>query len=410
MKEHTHRAPLKSMPTWETVDDWIREEIQGRFQSILEEEATAFLGRSWYERRAEVDSSRGYRNGYGKPRRLSTSCGTIKIRRPRVRGLEERFESRILPLFARRTRAIGDLLPDLYLHGLSQGDFELSLRALLGDGAPLSPTSIARLRGKWEVDFQDWKERRLDNRELVYAWADGIYVKAGLEREKACLLVVIGAMSDGSKEILAIEPGYRESTESWLTVLRDLRDRGLEHPVLIAADGNMGIWAAVDQVWPESRQQRCWNHKILNVLDKVAKRAQAEARALLVQIPYAGTKKEAEKLRKRFAARYRSQFPAAVETLERNWDRMVTFYDFPKEHWKHLRTTNVVESPFASVRLRTNAARRFKKVRNATALIWRTLKVAESRFRKLTAPHLLQQVYDQKHSTEPQVEAGKMAA
>ncbi len=328
MKEHTHRAPLKSMPTWETVDDWIREEIQGRFQSILEEEATAFLGRSWYERRAEVDSSRGYRNGYGKPRRLSTSCGTIKVRRPRVRGLEERFESRILPLFARRTRAIGDLLPDLYLHGLSQGDFELSLRALLGDGAPLSPTSIARLRGKWEVDFQDWKERRLDNRELVYAWADGIYVKAGLEREKACLLVVIGAMSDGSKEILAIEPGYRESTESWLTVLRDLRDRGLEHPVLIAADGNMGIWAAVDQVWPESRQQRCWNHKILNVLDKVAKRAQAEARALLVQIPYAGTKKEAEKLRKRFAARYRSQFPAAVETLERDWDRMVTFYDF----------------------------------------------------------------------------------
>ncbi len=209
MKEHTHRAPLKSMPTWETVDDWIREEIQGRFQSILEEEATAFLGRSWYERRAEVDSSTGYRNGYGKPRRLSTSCGTIKVRRPRVRGLEERFESRILLLFARRTRAIGDLLPDLYLHGLSQGDFELSLRALLGDGAPLSPTSIARLRGKWEVDFQDWKERRLDNRELVYAWADGIYVKAGLEREKACLLVVIGAMSDGSKEILAIEPGYR---------------------------------------------------------------------------------------------------------------------------------------------------------------------------------------------------------
>ncbi len=172
----------------------------------------------------------------------------------------------------------------------------------------------------------------------------------------------------------------------------------------------MGIWAAVDQVWPESRQQRCWNHKILNVLDKVAKRAQAEARALLVQIPYAGTKKEAEKLRKRFAARYRSQFPAAVETLERDWDRMVTFYDFPKEHWKHLRTTNVVESPFASVRLRTNAARRFKKVRNATTLIWRTLKVAESRFRKLTAPHLLQQVYDQKHSTGPQVEAGKMAA
>ena len=193
-------------------------------------------------------------------------------------------------------------------------------------------------------------------------------------------------MSNGSKEILALEPGYRESTESWLSVLRDLRDRGLEHPVLIAADGNMGIWAALDQVWPESRQQRCWNHKILNVLDKIAKPSQAEARALLIQIPYANTRRDAEKLRKRFAARYRSQFPAAVDALERDWDRMVTFYDFPKEHWKHLRTTNVVESPFASVRLRTNAAKRFKKVTSATALIWRTLLVAESRFRKLDGP------------------------
>ncbi len=167
MREHTHKASMKSIPTWETVDDWIREEIQVRFQGILEEEATAFLGRSWYERRPEVDSPGGYRNGYGKPRRLSTSCGTIEVRRPRVRGLEERFESRILPLFARRTKAVGDLLPDLYLHGLAQGDFELSLRALLGEGAPLSPTSIARLRGKWETDFQDWKERRLDDHELV---------------------------------------------------------------------------------------------------------------------------------------------------------------------------------------------------------------------------------------------------
>ena len=154
MRELTHKASVKSMPTWETVDDWIREEIQVRFQAILDEETTAFLGRSWYERLPQVDGPSGYRNGYGKPRRLSTSCGTIKVRRPRVRGLEERFESRVLPLFARRTKAVGDLLPDLYLHGLAQGDFELSLRALLGEGAPLSPTSIARLRGKWETDFR----------------------------------------------------------------------------------------------------------------------------------------------------------------------------------------------------------------------------------------------------------------
>jgi len=396
VSKHTQMTPVKSMPTWDALEEWLRGEIGNRIQSIIEEEVSAFLGRSWYERRRAVDASPGYRNGYGKPRRLSTSCGTIQVRRPRVRGLEERFESRILPLFARRTREVGELLPELYLHGLSQGDFELALRGLLGDGAPLSPTSIGRLRGKWVADHQDWRERRLDGRELVYAWADGIYVKAGLEKDKACLLVVIGAMSDGRKEVLAVTPGYRESTESWLEVLRDLRDRGLEQPVLIAADGNMGVWAAVDQVWPDSRQQRCWNHKIINVLDKIPKRTQAEARTLLVQIPYAHTRQEAENLRKRFATRYRSQFPDAVDALERDWDRMITFYDFPKEHWKHLRTTNVVESPFASVRLRTNAAKRHKKVANATALIWRTLMVAEKRFRKLDAPHLLKDVYARK--------------
>jgi len=381
------------MPTWEALEEWLRGEIGNRIQSVIEEEVSTFLGRDRYERRSAVDAPAGYRNGYGKPRRLSTSCGTIQIKRPRVRGLEERFESRILPLFARRTREVGQLLPDLYLHGLSQGDFELALRGLLGEGAPLSPASIGRLRAKWVTDHQAWSERRLDDRELVYAWADGIYVKAGLEKDKACLLVVIGAMSDGRKEVLALAPGYRESTQSWLEVLRDLRDRGLEQPVLIAADGAMGIWAAVDQVWPESKQQRCWNHKIINVLDKIPKRAQAEVRALLVQIPYANTRQQALKLQKRFVVRYRSQFPKAVDAIERDWDRMVTFYDLPKQHWKHLRTTNVVESPFASVRLRTNAAKRHKKVANATALIWRTLMVAETRFRKLDAPHLLRDVY-----------------
>ena len=166
---------------------------------------TQFLGRGWYKRKGTVDAAPD-RNGYGKPRRLSTRCGTIKIKRPRVRGLKERFESRILPLFARRTKEVGELLPELYLHGLAQGDFELALRGLPGDGAPLSSSSIARLRGQWETDYQTWQERRLDDRELVYTWADGIYVKAGLEKDKACLLVIIGAMSDGRKEVLALVP------------------------------------------------------------------------------------------------------------------------------------------------------------------------------------------------------------
>jgi putative transposase len=316
-----------------------------------------------------------------------------RVKRPRVRGLEERFESAVLPLFARRTQEVGQLLPELYLHGLSQGDFELALRGLLGAGAPLSASSIARLRDKWIVEYSTWRSRRLDDRELVYAWADGIYVKAGLEKEKAALLVVIGAMSDGRKEVLAIVPGYRESKSSWTDVLRDLRDRGLSAAKLLVADGHLGIWAALAEVWPQTAEQRCWNHRLLNVLDKLPKRVQAEARQLLTQIPYAPTRQDATKRRDQFAKRFRRECPDAVDILERDWDRMVAFYDFPEAHWQHLRTTNVVESPFASVRLRTNAAKRYKKVANATALIWRVLMVAEKRFRRLRAPHLMADVY-----------------
>ena len=226
-------------------------------QSVLEEEVTHVLGRARYERQTPLDAPHGHRNGYGKPRKLSFTSGTIEVKRPRVRGLDERFESAILPLFARRTQEVGQLLPELYLHGLSQGDFELALRGLLGEGAPLSPSSIARLRDKWIVEYN--------------AWADGIYVKAGLEKQKAALLVVIGAMSDGRKEILTIVPGYRESTESWTDVLRDLRDRGLTAPVLLAADGHLGIGAGVAEIWPHTAEQRCWNHRILNVLNKLPK-------------------------------------------------------------------------------------------------------------------------------------------
>ncbi len=291
MKESMLEIPRASMPTWETLEGWVRGWIQDLLQRILEEEVTEALGRTRYARRSAVDAP-GSRNGYGKPRRLALMSGTIEVRRPRIRGLEERFESRILPLFQRRTQEVTRLLPELYLHGLSQGDFELALRGLLGDGAPLSPSSIARLRATWEEQFETWQQRRLDDRELVYAWADGIYVKAGLEKDKAALLVVIGALSDGRKEILAIRPGHRESTESWRAVLRDLRDRGLPAPRLMLADGGLPIWSAVDQVWPEAAQQRCWNHKILNVLNDLPKRVQGAARALLTQIPTAKTRQQ----------------------------------------------------------------------------------------------------------------------
>ncbi len=393
MPKKTPFRSVSSMPTWDTLEVFVRTQIQATMQSVLEEELSVFLGRGKSERRADIDSAAGYRNGYGKRRRLALSCGTIELRRPRARNLDERFESRVLPLFARQSREVNALLPELYLHGLSKGDFELALRGLLGEGATLSPGSIERLRGKWQAEYDAWTTRDLSDRALVYVWADGIYVKAGLEKEKAALLVVIGALADGTKEVLAVTPGYRESTASWKALFTDLRARGLDAPKLMVADGAAGAWAAAGEVWPEAREQRCWNHKLVNVLDQLPKSLQAMARELLCAIPYAKTRAEARKLRERFAQAFRRTHPKAVAILEKDWERMVAFYDFPKEHWKHLRTTNVVESPFAAVRLRTDAAKRFKKTANATAMIWRLLLVAEKRFRKIDAPHLASAVH-----------------
>jgi len=391
-KDRQAGTGVSSEEVWDRLEELVREQAQAFVQRILEEEVTELLGRRKSQRKAEVDGVVGYRNGYGKPRRLAMSSGTITLRRPRVRGLEERFESRVLPLFARRTKEIGALLPELYLHGLAEGDFELAFRGLLGEGAPLSKASIRRLRQGWNQEFEAWSRRPLGDRKVVYLWADGVYVKAGLEKDKAALLVVMGALSDGTKELLAVVPGYRESTESWGAVFRDLKARGIQPPKLILADGLAGIWAAAREVWPESKEQRCWNHKMRNVLDRLPKREQTAGRDLLRKIVYAPSREEAMAARGAFEKRFEPWYPKAVEILREDWDRMVTFYDFPEQHWSHLRTTNVVESPFASVRLRTTAAKRFKRVDSATTLIWKLLTVAEKRFRKLNAPHLLQQV------------------
>ena len=328
-------------PMWESLEGAVREKAQEFIQQILEEEVTELLGREKSERKAAVDAAPGYRNGYGKARRLAMSSGTITVRRPRVRGLEERFESRVLPLFARRTKEIGELLPELYLHGLAEGDFELALRGLLGEGAPLSKASIRRLRAVWSSEFETWAKRSLADREVVYVWADGIYVKAGLERDKAALLVVMGAMRDGTKEVLAVTSGYRESTDSWAEVFRALKARGLAAPKLLMADGNAAIWAAARTVWPEAGEQRCWNHKMRNVLDRLPQREQSEAKELLRTVVYASTRAEALKARQAFGKRYGPWYPKAVTVLEDDWDRMVTFYDFPEAHWKHLRTTRM---------------------------------------------------------------------
>jgi putative transposase len=393
MEQKTTTQSSSSSPMWERLEEFVREQVQRFIQALLEEEVSALLGRPKSARRAAVDSPSGMRNGYGKPRRLSLTGGTITVRRPRVRGLSQRFVSRVLPLFKRRTREVGDLLPRLYLHGLALGDFELALQGLLGDAAPLSATSMARLKAQWQLEYETWKQRRLDDLEVVYVWADGLYVKAGPEATKAALLVVIGALTTGQKVVLAVESGQRESKESWGAVLRELRARGLKPWRCTIADGHLGIWAALAEQQPPAAEQRCWNHRITNMLDVMPKKHQVEARTLLCAMPYAESQALCEELRTQFTKRYGQLAPKAVERLADDWERLVTFYQFPREHWCHLRTTNVVESPFAAVRLRTTAAKRFKKVDFATALIWKLLQVAEGTFRRLNAPELLPGVY-----------------
>jgi transposase-like protein len=394
MKDKITRETSSSRVAWESLESWARGEIENWLQDLMYEEVTELLGREKSERRKPVDSHVGYRNGFGKPRRLTMSIGTVTVRRPRVRDLEERFESRVLPLFKRRTETVSELIPELYLHGLAQGDFDLALRGLLGEKAPLSASTVGRLKQKWQSEYEDWLARPLDELEVVYLWVDGVYVKAGLEKDKAAVLVAVAGLSDGTKVVLTLEAGHRESEASWSSLLRGLKKRGLRTPKLIIGDGHLGIWAAIRNVFPEAKEQRCWNHRILNVLDRVPKKYQLQAKPLLTAIPYAESRRDCEKLKVKFQDWCdRKNLPEAARVLDEDWDRMVTFYSFPKPHWQHLRTSNVVESPFAALRLRTDAAKRFKRVDSATAAIFKLLLVAEKNFRRLNAPELVREVY-----------------
>lgn len=388
------REVTESTPIWENIESLVRQRVQSFVQEILEEEVNELLGRGRYERAKEVDASHGKRNGHGKPRKLTMSGGTITVRRPRVRDLEERFESRILPLFKRRTEEVGELIPELYAHGLAQGDFDLALRGILGDGAPLSATTVARLKEKWQADKAAWDQRDLSDLEVVYLWVDGVYVKAGLEKQKACVFVAIAGLSDGSKAVIALSSGHRESSSSWSEFLRDLKKRGMNCPRIIIGDGNLGIWGAATSVYPDADEQRCWNHRIVNGVDKLPKKLQATGRELLKRIPYADSLEDCERLKKEFQQWCaENDQKAAAKVLDDDWERMVTFYSYPKEHWPHLRTSNIVESPFAALRLRTDAAKRFKKVDNAIAVIWKTLLIVEKRFRRLRAPELMEGLF-----------------
>jgi transposase-like protein len=381
--------PRKVVTT--TLEEIARLGAQRLLAQALEEEVAEFLQRERYERREE-GMPVGYRNGYHKPRQIATCAGTIEVRAPRVRDTEEPFTSRILPRWRRSSDQVREMIPELYLHGLATGDFEPALRGILGDAAPLSPSSVVRLKQQWEEEYQQWSQRRLDGTRYVYLWADGIYLKAGLGKEKTALLVVIGVNEKGEKELLAMAEGYRESTESWRDVLRDLKQRGLQDPKLVIGDGSLGLWAAVSEVFPEAKQQHCWCHKMTNVLDKLPRPVQPEAKVLLRDIYSAPTREEAEARIEAFKKEFCDRYPAAVGSLERDKDALLVFYDFPQAHWKSIKTTNPIESIFDSVRLRTRATRRMRSARTGLYLVFQIVKRSQSRWHKLDGADLLTKV------------------
>jgi len=376
MSAYQKHSTIPSVPTAQivtSIEALARQGAQQILERALAAEVDAYLGRARYERTQPV---RGYRNGYARPREIGIGTWAVPVRAPRVADVpdaEAAFRSRILPhrrFWSRTTQA---LFARLYLEGLSSGDFEPAFRSLLGERAPLSPNTVLRLKHEWQADYEAWRKRPLTER-YVYLWADGVYLDAGLEPERSCLLVVLGARSDGGKDLLAIELGYRESTESWAAVLRDLRERGLAPPRVAVGDGALGLWAALRDVFPATRHQRCWNHRSLNVADRLPRRLQPELRTRLRRVYGASSRGSCEAARDEALAWLRRlDQPAAATTLERDWDDFTTFYDFPAEHWRHLRTSNPVESVFAGVRLRTNVVKRTRRRDNALYLVFKII-------------------------------------
>lgn len=375
----------------QSLDDLAREGARRMIVAALKLEVEEYL-----ERTKHLQDENGHaiavRNGRAKERTLQMGAGSIKLRTPRVhdRREKESFTSLILPPYMRRSPRLEEALPVLYLRGLSTGDFTEGLAALLGpQAAGLSATTINRLLKVWQDDYKAWRKRPLEEQEYVYIWADGVYFKVRLEEDRLACLVIIGVRPDGRKEVVALEDGYRESTESWASVLRDLKQRGLRAPVLAIADGALGFWAALREVYPETQEQRCWVHKIANVLDKLPKRLQARAKESLHEIMRAPNRKSALKEIKRFTQEFDARYPKAVKTLLKDQDQLLTFFDFPAQHWIHLRTSNAIESTFSTVKARTRKTRGAGSRKAGLAFAFKLLISAQGRWRRVNAPHLV---------------------
>ena len=360
----------------------------------LETEAADYIAR--YQERDEHGRAQVVRNGKARPRKVTLGSGTIEVRAPRVDDRRQRedgrqtFRSQVLPPYMRRSPKVAEVLPILYLRGLSTGDFKEGLAALLGEEASgLSPTTITRLTAAWQTGYEAFQNRDLSDRDYVYVWADGIHFRIRLEEDRLCALVMIGVRPDGTKELIAIEDGYRESTESWAGLLRGLKRRGMRAPVLAVGDGALGFWKALRDVWPETREQRCWVHRIANVLDKLPKRLHAKAKAALHEIMRAETRKAAQQAIGQFEADYGAKYPKAVASLRRDEAELLTFFDFPAEHWLHLRTANVIESPFATVRLRQRVTKGAGSRQKGLLMAFKLLLMAQDRWRRINGAHLI---------------------
>ena len=382
----------------DVLTDILRDGAQRLLAQAVEAEVA-----EWIDSHADLKNADGHRqvvrNGHLPKRTITTGVGPIEVPQPRVldrRAADEAepFSSKILPPYLRKTKSLEELIPWLYLKGVSTGDFNEALTALVGPNCPgLSASTVTRLKTCWEDEFQEWNKRSLEGKQYVYLWADGVHFNIRLEEDRQCILVLMGATADGRKELIAIADGFRESEQSWKALLLDAKSRGLVvDPKLATGDGALGFWKALQQIYPTTREQRCWVHKTVNVLDKLPKRLQPEAKEKLHQIWMAATRADADRAFNLFLATYEAKYPKATVCLSKDRGVLLTFYDFPAEHWIHLRTTNPIESTFATVRLRH---RRTKGNGSRTAcltMVFKLMQAAQKRWRLLNGSQLLPEV------------------
>lgn len=399
MSEAIVERPIVPVPTARDVlGELLRTGAQRMLAQAIEAEVAEWID-AHDHLRDDAGRRQVVRNGYAAERTIVTGVGPLEVQAPRVhdrrRGADrERFTSQILPPYLRKTKNLEELIPWLYLKGISTGGFSEALQALVGPDCPgLSANTVTRLVAGWQDEFAAWNSRSLVGKEYVYLWVDGVHFNIRLDEDRQCILVLMGATKDGQKELLAVLDGHRESEQSWLGLLLDVKARGLVFdPKLAIGDGALGFWKALPQAFPTTREQRCWVHKTANVLDKLPRRLQPEAKDKLHQIWMAETKDEAQRAFALFVSTYQAKFPKATECLTKDRDALLAFYDFPAEHWLHLRTTNPIESTFATVRLRHRRTKGNGTRKACLTMVFKLMQSAEKRWRLLNGANLLPEV------------------